>query len=130
MIGNNFIQPDQILPKNQEIDILDFSAEIYPDKRRIKVNFRLSSFVTPPHASLRITNDEHEELVVVNIVNIFSPENEVTLHLPAHKNQPGKYTISMDIFFLIEDEPDEEDNKPISFNPTKPKTFSTSFLIQ
>lgn len=130
MIGDNFIQPDQILPENKEIDILDLTAEPYADNRRIKVNFRLSSFYTPPHASLKICNEKQEELVIVNIVNIFNPENEITLHLPAHQNQPGKYTISMDIFFILEDEPDTGDNNPISLKQSKPKTFSTSFIIQ
>ena len=82
MFENQFIQPDQILPDNQDINILEISAEPYPDKRRIKVLFRLSSFKKLPNISVTLSNEDGDTVASAKMVDIIYPENEITLHLP------------------------------------------------
>ena len=130
MFDNQSIQPDQILPENQDTDILEITTEPYPDKRRIKVLFRLSSFASAPNVSIKLTNEDNEILVTANMVNIFNPENEITLHLPAKKNQPGKYTVDLELFSLTEEETDAEDGPKVKLKQTNLKTRSCSFSLQ
>ena len=90
---------------DQELDtigILEFSSELYPDLRRVKVNFLLSSFLENPNASLTLFNQDKEELVSVNIVNIFNQANEITLHIPANRTKPGEYFISPIIYLFTD----------------------------
>ena len=130
MLENQTIQPDQILPENQETDILEITAEPYPDRRRIKVLFRLSSFSSAPNVSIKLTNEENEILVTANMVNIINPENEITLHLPANKNQPGDYIVTLDLFSLTEEETDTEDEPKVIIKQTNINTRSCSFSLQ
>ena len=130
MFENQSIQPDQILPENQEADILEITIEPYPDKRRIKVLFRLSSFSSAPNVSINLTNEDNEILVTANMVNIFNPENEITLHLPANKNQPGEYTVTLELFSLKEEETGAEDEPKVTLKQTNIKTRSCSFSLQ
>lgn len=127
---NQSIQPDQILPENQETDILEITAEPYPDKRRIKVLFRLSSFSSLPNAELTLRNEDNEPLVTANLVNILNTENEITLHLPANKNQPGEYTVTLEIFSLVEEETEGDEAPTVTFNQTNLKSSSCSFRLQ
>lgn len=130
MFDNQSIQPDQILPKNQETDILDITAEPYPDRRRIKVLFRLSSFSSAQNVSITLVNEINELLVTANMVNIFIPENEITLHLPLNKNQPGKYTVTLELFSLTEEETTGDDEPKVKIKQTNIKNRSCSFSLQ
>lgn len=130
MFDNQSIQPDQILPEDQETDILEITAEPYSDKRRIKVLFRLSSFASAPNASITLTNGDNQLLVSANMVNIFSPDNEITLHLPENKNQPGKYSVTLELFSLVEEETDAEDGLKVTLKQTNIKSSSCSFTLQ
>jgi len=130
MFDNQSIQPDQILPNTQETDILDITAEPYPDKRRIKVLFRLSSFASAPNVSITLVNEINELLVTANMGNIIIPENEITLHVPVNKNQPGKYTVTLELFSLTEEETTAEDGPKVKLKQTNIKTRSCSFSLQ
>ncbi len=129
MFEDQTIQPDQILPGDQVADILEIVAEPYPDKRRIRVQFRLSSFSTAPNASINLTNEADEILVTANLVTMFNPENEITLHLPANKNQPGDYRVTLDLFSLKEEETDGDDGPKVVLKQTNIKTKSCSFSL-
>jgi hypothetical protein len=86
-----------------DIEILEFSSELYPDQRRVKVVFNLSPFLVNPNASISLNNPEGDTLTSVNIVNIFSSDNEITLHIPANQNTPGIYTVNIDLFYVQEE---------------------------
>jgi len=130
MFENQSIQPDQILPEGQEIDILEIAAEPYPDKRRIKVLFRLSSFSSAPNASISLTNEDNQLLASTNMVSIFNPENEITLHLPENRNLPGEYTVTLELFSLAEEETGTEDDPTVTLVQTNIKSSSCSFKLQ
>lgn len=129
MFDHQYIKPDQILPDNQEPDILEISTEPYPDKRRIKVLFRLSSFSSAQNIGIKLTNEENELLVTANMVNITSPDNEITLHLPANKNQPGDFTVTLELFSLIEEETGMEEGPEVRLKQTNIKSSSCSFTL-
>ena len=130
MFENQSIQSDQIFPEGQGTDILELSAEPYPDKRRIKVLFRLSSFASAPNGSITLTNEANQLLVSANMVNIFNPENEITLHLPKNKNQPGDYSVSLELFSLAEEETDTENGPIVTLEQTHLNSSSCSFTLQ
>ncbi len=127
---NQTIQPDQILPENQETDILEITAQPYPDKRRIKVMFRLSSFSSAPNGTITLVNKKDELLVTADMVNIFDLETEITLHLPANKNQPGEYSVTLMLFSLTEEETEDENGPKVALKQTDIKSSSCSFTLQ
>ncbi len=116
-------------PLQEDIAILEFTAQIYPDNRRVKVSFLLSPFKSNPNASLTLTNQGGVQLAGVSIVNIFVPENEVTLHIPANENKTGTYSIEMTLFYLEEAALNGDGDQKISLRQIPIKTITTSLSL-
>jgi predicted SnoaL-like aldol condensation-catalyzing enzyme len=121
------INQDKLEP--EPINILEFSAEIYPDLRRVKVNFLLSSFLKNPNASVKIINQVDEIITSVDIVNIFSEVNEITLHLPSNQNLPGVYVVHLDLFNIQEEPVDGKDDQ-VNIITVPIKSETSTFSIQ
>ncbi len=117
-------------PAQDDIKILSFDAEPYPDGRRVKVRLLLSSFLQGPNALINLSNQENQELATVNIVNIFSSENEITLHVPGNKKQPGSYKVNVEVFYVEEEEIEQDGEQRLSFKQSLVDSASTSFSIQ
>ena len=117
-------------PAQDDIKILSFAAEPYPDTRRVLVKLLLSSFLEGPNAIISLSNEENQELTSVNIVNIFSPENEFTLHIPGNKNLPGTYIVNVEVFYVEEEEIEQDGEQRLSFKQSLVDSASTSFSIQ
>ncbi|MEJ2413075.1 MAG: hypothetical protein P8Y34_08805 [Anaerolineales bacterium] len=106
-----FFQPNQFTPEDAEIEILDLSVELFPDRRRLNVKFRLSGFRKSMGPSITLIDQAGEEIASANIVNIFIPQNEITLHIPGSHAKPGKYTLVLSLFTLQEIESELEPGK-------------------
>ncbi len=117
-------------PAQDGIKILSFTAEPYPDGRRVLVRLLLSSFLEGPNAIINLSDEENQELTSVNIVTIFSPENEFTLHIPGNKNLPGNYIVNVEVFYIEEEETEQDEEQKLSFKQSLVASASTSFSIQ
>lgn len=124
-----FFQLNQITPEDTEIKILDLSAELYPDHRRLNVKFRLSGFRKSMGTSITLIDQTGEEIASANIVNIFIPHNEITLHIPGSQEKPGEYTLVLSLFTLQEIESEQEPGRvgDIRTDPLDQKSISLSF---
>jgi predicted SnoaL-like aldol condensation-catalyzing enzyme len=123
-------QPD-LSQKDQQfqaIEVVEFSSEIYPDRRRVMVTFQLSAFQVNPNASLKLLNLNGDRLAEVNIINIFSQTNEITLHIPVNQNKPGDYKIELDLFYIQEEEIPGADDQ-VSLKTIPLKSVTTSFTL-
>jgi hypothetical protein len=123
-------QPD-LSQKDQQfqaIEVEEFSSEIYPDRRRVMVTFQLSAFQVNPNASLKLLNQNGDRLAEVNIINIFSQANEITLHIPVNQNKPGDYKIELDLFYIQEEELPGADDQ-VSLKTIPLKSVTTSFTL-
>lgn len=123
-----FFQPDQITPEDHDLKVLEFGAEAYPDRRRIKVTFRLSGYRKSLGCTISLADQGGEELASANIVNIFLPDHEVTLHLPQGLADPGTCSLTLSLFTLEEVESTLEPGKvgAIQSHPVASETISLS----
>ena len=127
MEHDNLINPTLTPPPQDDIKILALDAEPYPDGRRVRVKLVLSPFLQGPNAEINLSNHDDELLTTINIVNIFIAENEFTLHIPENKSLPGSYTVNVEVFY-IEEEEIEQDGET-QFNMKKSLVDSTSTLF-
>ena len=130
MDNDRFSSSLQTPPSQDDIKILSFAAEPYPDGRRVLVRLLLSSFLEGPNAVINLSNEENQELATVNIVNIFIPENEITLHIPGNKKLPGNYLVNVEIFYAEEEEIEQDGEQHLSFKQSLVDSASISFSIQ
>jgi hypothetical protein len=130
MDNDRFSSSSKTPPSQDDIKILSFAAEPYPDGRRVLVRLLLSSFLKGPNAVITLSNEENQELAAVNIVNIFSPENEITLHIPGNKKLPGNYLVNVEVFYAEEEEIEQDGEQRLSFKQSLVDRASISFSIQ
>jgi len=62
MDNDRFSSSSKTPPSQDDIKILSFSAEPYPDGRRVLVRLLLSSFLEGPNAVITLSNEENQEL--------------------------------------------------------------------
>lgn len=125
-----FFQPDQITPDEADIKILDLSAEPYPDQRRVKVEFRISGYRKSLGSTISVIDPEGEEVASANIVNIFIPHHEITLHLPGSRAKPGTFELVVTLFSLQEVESELEPGKVGDIRSDHLDRKSVSFSIK
>lgn len=127
---NKFIQPDQIKPVNSEVEIINFTADVYPDQKRVKVHFRLSSFQAPPNAAITVFGVEGEELASVDLVNITQPESEITLHIPKSHAGKGECQVELKLFDLQERQAQGNEKGEVKLITKKLTSSRTAFTLQ
>ncbi len=124
MDHDNLIYPSLTPPPQDDLKILTLDADPYPDGRRVRVKLVLSPFLQGPNAEINLSNQDDELLASINIVNIFIPENEFTLHIPESKSLPGRFTVNVEVFYVEEEE--IEQGGKVQFNLEKSLVDSTS----
>jgi hypothetical protein len=125
-----FFQADQISPADSEIEIVSFTVEPYEDHRRFKVNFRLSFFQDPPNASIALFGVEGEEIASVEVVNIYQPDNEVTLHIPKSSARKGDYRAELTLFSLEERKARPDETGEVRLITQNISTSTFTFTLQ
>lgn len=125
-----FFQPDQIIPDDAEIKILELTAEPYPDQLRVNVTFRLSGYRKSLGTTIALTDPDGEEVATANVVNIFIPHQEITLHIPGPRAKPGIFTVTTSLYSLLEVESELEPGKVGDIQTDQLDKKSTSFALK
>ena len=129
MEHDNLINSSLTPPPQDDIKIISLDAEPYPDGRRVRIKLVLSPFLQGPNGEISLSNQEDEVLTSINIVNIFIPENEFTLHIPENKSLPGSYTVNVEVFYVEEEEIEQDGEVQFILNKSLVDSASTSFFI-
>jgi len=129
MEHDNIINPSLTPPPQDDLKILTLDAEPYPDGRRVRVKLVLSPFLQGPNAEISLSNQDDELLASINIVNIFIPENEFTLHIPESKSLPGSYTVNVEVFYVEEEEIEQGGEAQFNLKKSLVDSTSTPFTL-
>ncbi len=96
----NFENLDETPLVPDQVRIQDLSAEIRPDKTRVRVKLRVSAFQERPSGEIIILNQPGDELASVSFIEAISPTQEFTLHLRGELINP--HIIQARIYYLPE----------------------------
>jgi hypothetical protein len=129
MDHDNLIYPSLTPPTQDDLKILTLEVDPYPDGRRVRVKLVLSPFLQGPNGEISLTNQDDELLASINIVNIFIPENEFTLHIPESKSLPGSYTVNVEVFYVEEEEIEQGGEAQFNLKKSLVDSTSTPFTL-
>jgi hypothetical protein len=102
-----FLQdPNDVPLPPDEVRIQNFSAEPYPDQRRIRVKLTLTPFQKRPHVKLVIYSPAGENLSEVSILESMTKNMDLTMHLRTAQ-PPGAYQLDAIIYYLQESDVDD-----------------------
>ncbi len=129
MDHDNLIYSSLTPPTQDDLKILTLEVDPYPDGRRVRVKLVLSPFLQGPNGEISLTNQDDELLASINIVNIVIPENEFTLHIPESKSLPGSYTVNVEVFYVEEEEIEQDGEAQFNLKKSLIDSTSTPFTI-
>jgi hypothetical protein len=102
-----FTDPSAVPLPPEEVRIREFTAEPWPDGRRIKIYLEVTPFQKRPSGEVLITDMAGKPVATANIIETIDPKMEINLHLRTEETM-GEYQASVVLFYL-QDIPDDED---------------------
>lgn len=106
-----FQDPNEVPLPPDEVKIEDFSAEPYPDQRRIRVKLTLTPFQKRPHIEIFILNPEGQRISEVSILESMTKNVDLTMHLKTAQPS-GTYKIEAIVYYSEENEDPTEEDEP------------------
>jgi hypothetical protein len=104
-----FAESDEIPLPPDEVRIRKFTAEPWPDGRRIKVYLEITPFQKRPSGEVLITGVDGTPVATANIVETIDPKMEINMHLRSSETV-GVYNVSVVLFYLP-DIPEEDEGE-------------------
>ncbi len=105
-----FEDPSEIPLPPDEVRILLFEVDPYPDGRRLRVLFELTPFQMKPHGDIVIFNLAGEPVATTSFVETITPRNEMTVHL-RHLDPVGHYRATLTVFYPYEFEDENQEGE-------------------
>ena len=114
----DFFLPEDNLTRAvpEETRITTFTAEPYPDGRRLRVNLEITPFQKRPYIEVTLTNAKGEEIASTSIVEPLSWKLEFTMHVRGELQNP--YTLNARLYYP-ENGPSDQPHQ-FSFDITPP----------
>jgi hypothetical protein len=106
-MGFFFAEDDLERASPEETRILAVEAEPYPDGERVRVNIRMTPFLTRPHIEVTVTDMHGDEVATASIVEPMGWNLEFTMHLRGATGSP--FRIESRLFY-----PDGPQSLPVS----------------
>lgn len=96
-----FTDPSDIPLPPAEVRIRQFTAEAYPDGRRVRVYLELTPFQKRPSGEVILQDQQGGILASASIIETMDPKMELTLHLRGQA-PTGEYQALARIFYTAE----------------------------
>ena len=112
-----FTDPNEIPLPPEEVRIVDFKIDPYPDGHRVRVFLEFTPFLKKPNGDLTIRNTAGEPVAAVSFVEVISNQFEMTLHLRSF-DLDDHYSAYVTLFYTLEVE-DGKHGDQILVKPVK-----------
>lgn len=103
-----FSDPTDVPLPPEEVRIRQFSAEPWPDGRRVRIHLEITPFQKRPSSEIEIYDAGGEEIATLSIVEAISPSMDLTMHLRVPEPR-GMYKVMASLYYY---EP-ENDAQPM-----------------
>lgn len=94
----------------EEVRIIGFHAEPYPEGQRVRVTIEMTPFQIRPWLEIALLDSDGEEVATANVIEPLNYKIELTMHI-RREESVGKYKLVARLFY-----PDQADNDKKEFN--------------
>ncbi len=94
-------------PKDK-VKIEELRVEVYPDRRRIWINVKITPFQERPNLLLTLRNMDEVILDDASIIETMHFDNEFTMHLRRLEDPTGEYSMTVDLFYETRNPPQDK----------------------
>lgn len=97
----NFFEPGDIPQPKDKIKIELLSADVYPERWRVKLNLHVTPFLERPNLAVVLIRVGETPLVVADltILETMHPRMEFTLHIQHVEDPAGDYKLKTRLYF-------------------------------
>jgi hypothetical protein len=109
-----FQDPTEVPLPPAEVRIRAFTAEPWPDGKRVRVYFEVDPFQKRPNAEIVIFDANQEEKARLNVIETMDRKMEFTMHLRGTDTR-GSYAVAAVLYYnpqASEDEPEKDQEIP------------------
>lgn len=109
-----FQDPTEVPLPPAEVRIRAFTAESWPDGKRVRVYFEVDPFQKRPNAEIVIFDANQEEKARLNVIETMDRKMEFTMHLRGTDTR-GSYAVAAVLYYnpqASEDEPEKDQEIP------------------
>jgi hypothetical protein len=101
-----FTDPDEIPLPPEEVRILNFTADPYPDGKRVRLFLELTPFQKKPSGDIIVIDPSDHQVASTSFVEAVTSKFEMTVHLRAEK--AGEFTAAATLYYTEEVEENVE----------------------
>jgi hypothetical protein len=116
-----FSDPSEVPLPPEEVRILEFRAEPWPDNRRVRIYLEITPFQKRPSGEIKLLDPQGEEVASTTIIETLVRKIDVTMHLRGVREN-GEYTATASLYYTEMEEPASQpggDDKPPVPLPTR-----------
>jgi hypothetical protein len=103
-----FFNSDQVPQPKSQIKIEDLALELYPDRRRIWINIKVTPFQERPNLFLVARNTDDVIVGELSIIETMHADMEFTLHIRNVDEPAGDYELVADLFYETRNPPQDQ----------------------
>ncbi len=106
-----------MLPRD-EVRITDVKAEVYPDRRRVRVEIAVTPFRERPNLEIAILDPEGRTIAASSAVGVMNFKTAYTLHLRTQNDPAGQYTLQVVLYYDDLAAPQDQKSLPLEIPPS------------
>ncbi len=97
----NFFEAGDIPQPKEKVKIEKLTAEVYPDRWRVKLDIHVTPFLVRPNLAVALVRQDDPPLVVSHlaILETMHPRMEFTLHIRYVDDPAGDYQLKARLYF-------------------------------
>ena len=99
----------------EDVRLINFTAQPYPDGKRVRVMAEATPFQVRPWIEITMSDADGDEVAYANIVEPMNYKVEITMHI-RRADPRGKYSLAARLFYP---EKPDNDKKTIEFEVTE-----------
>lgn len=103
-----FFDDDQVPKPKQDVRIESLQVEMYPDKRRIWINVKVTPFQERPNLILVARRKTGGTVGELSIIETMHADMEFTLHLRGVEETAGDYVLEAQLFYETRQPPQDQ----------------------
>ncbi|MGJ3240483.1 MAG: hypothetical protein ACFE0Q_17375 [Anaerolineae bacterium] len=96
---NIFDDPNKVPQPKDEIKIESLTAQVYPDRFRVRIDIEVTAFQERPNLLLVMKDASGQIINELNIIATMHAVMDFTMHMRGMDDPAGTYTIDAELFY-------------------------------
>lgn len=94
-----FVESNEAPRPREEVEILELTAEPYPDSPRVRMGLKITPFLERPNIEIYAKKVDGPIVAEMSVIETMTPQLEFTLHIRGVEDIFGDYILRAELFY-------------------------------